>query len=362
MNRVRAFRPAWAWTGEALVREPVVAVDEDGVLVEPDGGPVTALPGLLLPGLVNAHVHLELGPIRFERGRLVDWVRALRAQTAPSAARASAAVLAAIHGGAAAVGEVSNTGLSRPAIAASGLAGRAWHEVLGIDVDALPAVEAPTPHGPHSTSAALIRACAALGAPWSIHFDEDPDEAAFLRGEGPWVDYMRAMGRDLGRVRFPGVSPATWLEELGVLGPRALLVHATCTRGEDLDRLARAGARVALCVRSNLAITGRLPDVYGMVARGIPLAVGTDSLASAPDLDLFAEGVALRRAFPDVPPELWLTALTAGGADALGLPVGRLRLGEAPGLLHVAVDGDEPVAALFDGTRHPRRWLACPRA
>lgn len=358
----RVYRPDWAWTGDTLVREPLVAVDEDGVLVEPDGSPATAVEGILLPGLVNAHTHLELGPIRFERGHLVDWVRALRAQSAPNAPQASAGVLQVIQGGAAAVGEVSNTGLSRPAITAARLAAVTWHEVLGIDADTLPPVERPTPHGPHSTSPALIRACAAPGAPWSIHFDEDPDEAAFLRGEGPWVDFIRGLGRDLGRFPFPGLSPAAWLEELGVLGPRALLVHATCTRGPDLDRVAASGARVCLCVRSNRAITGRLPDVYGMVARGIPLAVGTDSLASVPDLDLFAEGAALTRAFPDVPAEVWLGALTAGGADALGLPMGRLRLGTAPGLLRVAVSGDDPLGALFDGTRRPRRWLACPRA
>lgn len=359
----RAWRPAWAWTPDGLVRGPEIAVDAQGRLVEPRGEPVRDLPGLVVPGFVNAHVHLELGPIPWrEPAGLVPWVRALRAGAPPSAARAGAGLVAVIEAGAAAVGEITNTGLSLPAMRAAGLPGRAWHEVLGVDVPALPdTVAPPTPHGPHSTHPAVIRACAAGGGPWSMHFDEDPEEAAFLRGEGAWPAVMRALGRDLAGFEFPGVSPARYLDALGVLGPRALLVHATCTRGDDLDLLAERGARVALCVRSNRAITGRLPDVPGLVARGVDLAVGTDSLASAPDLDVLAEACALRGAFPSIPPEVWIDALTRGGADAVGLPMGRLEIGTAPGVLWVGVEGDDPLAALFDGTPWPRRWLACPQ-
>jgi cytosine/adenosine deaminase-related metal-dependent hydrolase len=155
------------------------------------------------------------------------------------------------------------------------------------------------------------------------------------------------------------VSPAAYLHGLGVLDRRALLVHAVLTRDADLDLI--AGARVCLCVRSNLHITGRLPDVPGLLARGIPLAVGTDSLASSPDLDPLAEAVALRRAFPDVPIAVWMRALTEGGADALGLPLGRIAEGLAPGLLLVDVpDGEDPLDTLLSGTPWPRRWLACP--
>jgi len=354
-----AVRPRWAWLPEGWVEAPVLAWDGDGRLTDPTGLPARDLPGVVLPGLVNAHVHLELAPVVFPPAcGLPAWVPIVRAGPPASAARAGQSVYAAIRAGTAGVGEISNTGLSGPAGAAARLPGRYWREVLGIDVDTLPEGELAA-HGPHTVHPTALQAIAARGGPWSVHFDEDPAEAAFLRGEGPWVAFMRAIGRDLGRFPFPHTSPARYLAELGVLGPKALLVHATLTRGADLDLIAASGARVCLCVRSNLALTGRLPDVPGLLDRGVPLAVGTDSLASVPDLDPFAELAALRRAFPELPAATWLAAATSGGADALDLPLGRLAPGAAPGVLHAQVDHPD---ALFAGTPFTRRWLACPRA
>lgn len=358
----RAYRPAWAWTDEGLVRAPVFGVDDRGFLCDPMGLPVEDRRGLLLPGFVNAHTHLELGPVATARhAGFVGWVGQFRAGPPPSAAQAGRGVYQAIRAGTAALGEITNNGLSAGAITAAKMPARVWHEVFGIDCIAVPVdVSARlTPHAPHSTHPNMIRASAALQGPWSIHFDEDPEEAAWLaNGTGAWRPFLLRSGRDLSAFAIPGLSPAAYLSSLGVLDRRALLVHAVCTRGDDLDLI--AGARVCLCVRSNEHITGRLPDVPGMLDRGIPLAVGTDSLASTPDLDPLAEAAALRRAFPQIAPEVWLHAVTAGGADALDLPVGRLVIGQAPGLLLVDVPDEDPIGALFDGTVWPRRWLACP--
>ena len=246
------------------------------------------------------------------------------------------------------------------AIDAARMPARIWHELFGIDVEA-PDWPDLTPHAPHSTHPSVITAAAALGQPWSIHFDEDPEEARWLLyGTGAWRSFLERGGRRLDAFPIPGKSPAHYLSDLGVLDRRALLVHATQTRGADLDLI--AGARVCLCPRSNLHITGKLPDVPGMLARGIPLAIGTDSLSSSPDLDPLAEAVTLRRAFPAISLSVWLTALTVGGADALGLPLGRLERGTAPGLLLVDLptEGDV-IDRLFDGTNWRRRWLACPK-
>jgi cytosine/adenosine deaminase-related metal-dependent hydrolase len=366
MAAARAYRPAWAWTPEGLVRAPVIGVDERGFICDATGLPVEDRPGLLVPGFVNAHTHLELPSVVTARhSGFVGWVAQFRAGPPPSAAQAGRGVYQAIRAGTAALGEISNTGQSSGAVRAARLPSRLWREVFGIDcVNVPPDVAADphgrlTPHAPHSTHPNILRAAAAMPGPWSIHFDEDPEEAAWLAsGTGAWRPFMERSGRDLSAFAVPGLSPAAYLASLGLLDRRALLVHATCTRGADLDLI--AAARVCLCVRSNLHITGRLPDVPGMLDRGIPLAVGTDSLASSPDLDPLAEAVALRRAFPDVAPEVWLRALTEGGADALDLPVGRIVAGRAPGLLLLDVPGDDPLGALFDGTVWPRRWLACP--
>jgi cytosine/adenosine deaminase-related metal-dependent hydrolase len=170
---------------------------------------------------------------------------------------------------------------------------------------------------------------------------------------------MRALGRDLGAFPPPGVSPVAHLDALGVLSPQALLVHLTLTRGEDLDRVARTGARAVLCPRSNLHITGRLPDAEGILARGIPLALGTDSLASCPDLDVLAEAACARERFPEVPPARWLEAITAGGAEVLGVAgMGIVEEGTAAPLLHVEIPETEtPVERLLDGTRWRRSWV-----
>ncbi len=359
----RAYRVSWAWTPDGLARGATIGVDERGHVCDPAGLPVEERKGFLVPGFVNAHTHLELASVATApMAGFVSWVQQFRAGPPPSAAQAGKGVYQAIKAGTAALGEITNTGQSRGALVAARMPARVWHEVFGIDCDALPddVTGRVTAHGPHSTHPNMVREAARQPGPWSIHFDEDPEEARWLAtGEGAWRPYMERSGRDFSKFPIPGMSPAAWLHSLGVLDRRALLVHATCTRGPDLDLI--AGARVCLCVRSNQHITGRLPDVPGMLDRGIPLAVGTDSLASSPDLDPLAEAVALRRAFPGVALEVWMRALTEGGADALDLPVGRLRVGEAPGLLLVDVpEGDDPLGALFDGTPWPRRWLACP--
>ena len=357
----RAYRPTWAWTPEGLAHRPVITVDGDGFLVPHRGEPVEDRAGLLIPGMINAHTHLELGPVAFPpQPGLLPWVGMMRAGTAATAAHAGTNALAAIKAGTAALGEISNTGQSTPVLRAANLPARAWYEVFGIDDPSVPP-GAVTPHAPHTTHPAVIRAAAATGEPWSIHFDEDPEESKFLHRKGAWLPFMARMGRDLAGFAFPHTSPARYLAALGVLSPRTLLVHATQTRGDDLDIIAESGARVCLCVRSNRAITGGIPDVVGMLARGIPLAIGTDSLASTVDLVPIAEAVALRREFPAVPLATWLGALTDGGADALDLPLGRLRAGSAPGLLLIEVTGDDPLDALLSGTPWRRRWVSCPQ-
>lgn len=355
---IRAYQPSWAWTGTEWERAPIVGVAGDGTIVDPGDTRVRERPGLLVPGFVNAHTHLEFDwtPTPSRMG-LRTWVMALFAGKGACAQAAGRNVHAAIATGTAAVGDISNTCVALEPMQAAGLRGRVFHEFYGIDVEELPPhLSRPTPHAPHTTNPRLVQACAALPGPFSIHFDEDPEEREFLAtGAGGWGDFARARGRDMSRFPIPGKSPARYLAELGVLSPRSLLVHVTLTRDADLDLVASTGAPVCLCVRSNQYITGLLPDVPGMVDRGMRIALGTDSLASAPDLDLLAEAAACKAAFPQVDDRVWLRAMTTGGADALDLPLGRLS--GRPGLL--LIDCPHP-DQLLDGTRWPRRWLSCP--
>jgi cytosine/adenosine deaminase-related metal-dependent hydrolase len=359
-------------------------VADDGTILEIGGEPGRKMRGVLMPGLVNAHTHLELSALA---GRVpaglglpvwVDVLLRLRSSLTENAMRAAVgrAVLDLIQSGTAAVAEVTSTGRAVPALEAAKVQGVVHAEVLGIDpanaqamlaqasaITSSSLVVRPSPHAPYSTSGELIRRAVRAPGPMAmIHLDEDPAERTFLAtGQGPWGALLDRLGRNRSDFAPPGCSPVSWLARLGVLGPDLALVHGVGFSAQDLDAVALAGSTVILCPRSNLHISGNLPDVAGMVARNVPLAVGTDSLASCADLDLFQELAVLREHFPQVDPMRWILAATQGGASVLGRSdLGVIAGGAAPGILHLDLDTEDPAAALCDGRRHRRRWLSCP--
>ena len=388
------------------VREGAVAVGGDGSVlgVGPradvraafPGAPETRADGALLPGLVNAHAHLELSAVGMVPGGdgVVGWTRRLAARLAetPAApAQVDAAALAAARAarafGTAAVGDVGDGTAGWRALAGAGMGGLFFHELLGsrdartgdaltdaaaeraaAGADGVPAV--PAPHAPYSAGPGLLRrifaAAAAAGQPTSIHVAEDRDEIALLAGGGgAWAPVLRAMRVDPA-TRAPGLRPVAYLEGLGAFAAKAnggagpLLVHMVEADADDRRRARAGGATVVLCPRSNLHVVGRLPDVPALIADGVPLALGTDSLASVPDLSPWAEMAAAARAFPDVAPRVWLRAATVGGAAALGLARrGAIAVGRRPGLIDVAIasagDGD-PERCLVEDPQPHVRW------
>jgi aminodeoxyfutalosine deaminase len=353
--------------------------------------------GVLMPGLVNAHTHLELSVMAGEvegGAGLVAWAGACmhageehtHEERRDAATRAAAAC---VRLGTAAVGDVGNGLASLPGIAAAGLRGTIFHELLGSrdartgDALADAARERAAaskrhpwpvglgyvlaPHAPYSADPRLLRrifaAAARTGLPTSIHVAEDADELALLRdGSGRWPAVLEAMGVDV-PMRVPRQEPVAYLAGLGAFAAPAppLLVHMVHASANDRRIAREAGAPVVLCPRSNLHIGGRLPDVPALLADGLALAIGTDSLASTPDLSVFAEVAALRAAFPAVPALRWLEAATSGGARALRLEAcGALTPGRRPGLIDVGVDVTAPLESLVR-TSHPSiRWMARP--
>ena len=384
--------------------EGAVALDGDGrvVAVGPRREIVGGWPGLpeqraegaLLPGLVNAHTHLELahyaGAVPGGNG-LVAWVEKLLALSRPTEAQARSAAEAAARAahalGTAAIGDVGNTVNAVPGIGAAGLQGVFFHELLGSreartgdaladaarERDALAATTGwphklgyvPAPHVPYSVGPDLFRRifaeAARIGRATTVHVAEGQGELALLLdGEGPWVEILERMGVPEGS-RTPGLRPVPYLASLGAFdGPQPpLLVHMVLAGEEDLALARRHQAPVVLCPRSNLHVANRLPDVPAMVQQGLDLALGTDSLASAPDLSLWAEMRALAGAFPQLPPLVWLRAATAGGARALGLgAMGAITPGKRPGLIDVSLgEPGDPVAALVREPRPKVRWM-----
>jgi aminodeoxyfutalosine deaminase len=322
---------------------------------EEPGADVVEHGGVLTPGLVNAHLHLELSHLRVPGGDgLVPWIRRLlAARIGPDedAARAAAKAMAA-RGTVAAIGTSNDgAGATAAAFADAGIEARVLHERIAPRGEPTPAHGDETAHAVYSCGEAALRTLAARngGRLASIHVEEDPAEAAWLvDGAGPFADFLAE--RDaLPPAGVPGVRPVSWLDALGVLGPGTLLVHLTVADVDSLERAARHDCIAVLCPRSNLHIGGRLPPVDGIRAAGLRAALGTDSLASCPTLDVLGDVQALARAGVD--PAWLVRAATAGGAAAFGAShLGALSVGKRPGL--VAIGDDQT------GVRDPIAWLA----
>jgi cytosine/adenosine deaminase-related metal-dependent hydrolase len=390
---VRVVAAPWllAGRGGRAIADAAVALDGDRVVaagpraaVEARHGRAEAVDAVLLPAFANAHTHLELSHLAGQvpgGDGLAPWVRRLlaaRSGAGGPGAGVAAAIAALERHGVAAVGDVSNTLAALPALRAAGLLGSVFHEVVGFTRERVGADLARaderllaagdpgpglrvlrSPHGVYSTHPEVVARLLAAG-PASIHLAEDPAERELCaRAAGPFAEMNRALGApDLAPfARSPAAAVAAHLR------PGSLCVHCVDLDGDDVALLAASGATAVLCPRSNLHVGGRLPDLPRLLAAGVPLAVGTDSLASSPSLAPLAEVAALAAAFPRVD-RARLLELAWNGA-AVGAPeVGAIAPGAAPGIVAAALDGAppaDPVAWLLGEPERAFGWIARPR-
>lgn len=344
-----------------------------------------------MPALVNAHTHLELSWLG---GRIppatdfMTWVAALMATRRsleqpgdPATAAPMAAAIASMRAtGTVAVGDISNALVSPAALAASGMSAVVFHELLGFrTTEGRAAVEMArarhaglatdtvrltlAPHAPFSVSPELFTsirdAVADAPAPrTSVHVGESPEEVRLLvDGDGPWRTRLVELDAWRDDWRAPGCRPGDYLCDLGVIGPGTLAVHGVQLSDAELVRLAELGATLVTCPRSNRWVGVGDPPLARFLAAGVRLAVGTDSLASVPDLNVFSELAELRRLAPDVASRRLLAAATIGGAEALGLceEFGSLEPGKRGAMLavRVAPGAADPEEALVAGVSAP---------
>jgi len=375
-----------AWLPSGWVKQVSVAVDSTGLVIAVEVGqpPRSSVQnGLLLPGLINAHTHLEQG---WRTGCVpggegfVRWAQGLMSDKAPQEvnSRLLASARAMKADGCAAVSDIAGSLDTLPLWAQVGMQGVVQREFLGFERETLSARilvatetksrveglmwERPTAHAPYSTPPELMRATLghASRGPASIHLAEDSEEGVFLSsGEGKFAAFLDGLGIDWRWFEPPGLSGVGYLDALGLLGPGLLAVHGVHLSGLDRATLASSNTPLCLCPRSNLHIGGQLPDVVGLLQAGVSLCLGTDSLASSPDVDVLAEIPVLAAAFPSVPVEVWVGLCTADGAAALGLEsLGRIAPGSRPGLL--LLDGCPSIHALSESVAYARRWLVEP--
>jgi cytosine/adenosine deaminase-related metal-dependent hydrolase len=201
------------------------------------------------------------------------------------------------------------------------------------------------PHAPYSTSVELFKAIrAAVTASdqpiMSVHLGESAEEVELLAsGSGPWRGMLEAMGVWRDDWAVPGCGPVEFLDRHGVLDARTLVVHGVQFDDAALARVREIGATLVTCPRSNRWVGAGDPPVARFYESGVAVAVGTDSLASVEDLNLFSELQALRRLAPSVPARRLLESATLVGARALGLAddLGSITRGKRAALVAVAL-------------------------
>ncbi len=317
---------------------------------------------IICPGLINAHCHLELSPLRWRlspSGSFFQWVRTLveaREQIQPSEWQGAVdqAVDELLKGGVVAIGDVGNLPVIPEMILHNWpFRGIFFQEIIAPRQHIAPEVPdtidgteqfgmALSAHAPYSVAPSHIKAIklwdSIKGIPFSIHVAESEDEVIFLRkGTGALRELLEEKGHWPLDYALPCSSPVRYLESLGVLDSDTICVHCVHTDEEDLEILAKAGAHACLCPRSNMFLGVGSPDITAMLKKGINVAIGTDSLASNDRLSIFAEMSSLASICPDASPEEIFRAATLGGARALGLEqdLGSIRRGKAADILVV---------------------------
>lgn len=381
---LRVYRARWVLpiSGPAIA-DGAVAVD--GTMVTwvgraadaPPGAPIDLGAAILMPGLVNVHSHLELTAMR---GYLEDldfrpWILRLtksREQVMTPERRRAAARAGIAEGllaGITTFGDVSDSGESLTAMREMGVRGVMFREVFGPHpaqageavaqlraeverwgADATPRVAVGvSPHAPYTVSDPLFAATADLAReldlPLAVHVAEgEAEQALVVEGRGVFADAWRARGIDV----IPrATSPIALLQSLGVLDTRALLVHAVRASRSDLDLVRASGAAIAHCPASNAKLGHGTAPLLAMIEAGIPVGLGSDSVASSNRMDLLDDArlaVFQQRALTgraDAPTASALLRMaTLGGAEALGLSaaVGTLEPGKAADLVAFSLD------------------------
>ena len=355
------YRAAWILP---IDRPPIVngwvavedgrIVDVGGQAIRRDANDVDLGDVAIMPGLVNAHTHLELSYLRGQvppADGFVTWIRgvmsARRQRPDPRSREIVDAIDAGIRDAAAAgtavVGDISNTLAVFGPLRASSLAAVVFYELIRFNAPdaALVATQAAADlraaepsgrvraslaaHAPYSVAPSLLRAirpaldAAMPDAPCSVHLSESTDEVEFVRtGRGAWRDLLEEIGSWDPSWTAPGVSPVRYLDDLGFLDARTVVVHGVQMTRDDLAIVAARGATLVTCPRSNRHTGAGDPPIEAFYASGVKVAVGTDSLASAPDLNVFGELAAMRALAPSVSAATLLDSATRQGARALG--------------------------------------------
>lgn len=318
----------------------------------------------ILPGLVNAHTHLDLTSLRGKCPPTLDftlWLRGViqhrRSQTpTETAADIRAGLAESLASGTTLLGDISGQGWSWTALVDAPTRAVVFREVLGLPkerargawsdlmnwlghhqatANCRPGV---SPHAPYSVRSSIFFAAGTLGIPVAVHLAETKIELELLtRRKGPFKRFLE----ELGVWESEGLanSPEHVLQLLTGVVPVAV-VHGNYLQSHAY--IPPKGS-IIYCPRTHAAF-GHPPHPFrDFLRRGVRVAIGTDSLASNPDLDVLAEVRFLHARYPDVPGATLLRMATLSGAEALGWAdeTGSLAPGKSADLIVLPLANEE---------------------
>lgn len=363
----------------APIKNGVVTVDDDGTVISvanipsPDtkSSDVQHLKGIICPGFVNTHCHLELSHLKKKissHGGLIDFIKNIQSvRAADTSVITDAAVKAdqeMYDNGIVAVGDICNSNVTIPIKKQSkiyyhsfveafgfqpGRAEEVFNNALALLNEFKPAPSSITPHSPYSVSKELFRLIKKYSETGrnllSIHNQESDEENKFFRYRlGGFLDLYAHFGMDITFFKSQARNSVQSMIPLLTNKQEILLVHNTCTNLKDIYFIKRFDRKVhfCFCPGANLYIENRLPKVELFVDQGFNLTLGTDSLASNTKLCILNEMRILQEKFPSLSTERLIQWATINGAKFLGIDddKGTIEPGKTPGLnLITGLDG-----------------------
>ncbi|MGO1597728.1 MAG: amidohydrolase family protein [Sphingobacterium sp.] len=364
------------------IKRGIVALNDDGVIQglfhpgEIDADKVQQFSGVLIPGFINAHCHLELShmlgvvPRKTGLPKFIAHVINQRGEKAEEALEEAIQEADRImyENGIQAVGDHVNTAVTAKIKEQSRIKYHTFIEVMALKqsdvlarVDQAKEIEfhfdyrhsSVTPHAPYSGSKHLFKALKRSVREdniLSIHNQESEEENKLFRyKKGEFLAFYEQMGMDVSEFKAQARnSLQSYLPYIPVSN-KLILVHNTYTSLKDLDFVERLGRKVyfCFCPKANLYIEGRLPRIENFLWDGQRIVLGTDSLASNDSLDILEELKTIHAAVPDLEFSETIKWATLNGAEALDMDdeLGSLDVGKRPGLVLLeGMDGLKPDA------------------
>ncbi|MGZ3926664.1 MAG: amidohydrolase family protein [Mucilaginibacter sp.] len=360
------------------IKNGIVTIDDFGKIISvTDNTPETKddqiehLKGIICPGFINTHCHLELSHLKdkLSRGKgLINFIKEIQTVRAADSAEILKAAEKAdsemYANGIVAVGDISNSNVSIPVKARSKIyyhtfvetfgflperAQDAFDKALSLLKEFKPQSSSITPHAPYSVSKELFKLikkyCETDTNLVSIHNQESEDENKFYRYRlGGFLDLYEHLGIDIGYFKSQARNSLQSIIPLLTNKQEILLVHNTCTNLKDIYFIKRFDRKIhyCFCPAANLYIENKLPKVELFVDQDFNLTLGTDSLASNTKLCILNEMHLLQEKFPSLSTARLISWATINGAKYLGIDddKGTLEPGKTPGLnLITGLDG-----------------------